>query len=443
MLSPEITQQNITRVQILGFGLVIVLLLTAGFVAIHNVRSIREATTTLVREQATTQRLIDEVLKTREVLNGILFGIAATGQTWNRETVFSNLSDADQELRHVRESAAGMTEPQLWKNMDDASRGFTDEVRRLLATPVSDPEPSKELIERHENVVSAATALIRAASNRSSEAQLRIETESSALLTESAILLGAGLLLSLFGALLTLRVTGDLMHRMELQNQDLSRVTWQMLENQETTARRFSHELHDELGQTLAALKANLAALGAAGLSTEPRLTDCLQLTDEAISNVREMSQLLRPTILDDFGLGAGLRWLTEGFMQRTEIEVEYTSGFSGRLADETETHLFRIAQEALTNIARHSNATRVKVDLRVEGSSAILQIEDNGRGIERLEAIGPGHLGLVGMRARARSAGGELEFHTGKGRGLTVEVKVPARSESYEQTKDSNFVGG
>lgn len=442
MLGREVTQQNITRVQVLGFGLVIVLLLTAGFVAIHNVRSIREATSTLVREQTTTQRLIDEVLQTREVLNGILFGIAATGQDWNRRDVMSGLSAAETELGHVREWAAGMPEQELWHKLQEASRGFTSEARRLLEAPVEDPEPSRELLKRHEDVVTAATTLIRTASERSSQAQGRIEKESSALLTESAILLGAGLLLSVFGALLTLHVTGDLMQRMELQNLELARVTWQMLENQETTARRFSHELHDELGQTLAALRANLAALRAADPSSDSRLRDCLQLTGEAIGNVREMSQLLRPTILDDFGLGAGLRWLSEGFMQRTEIEVEYSGDFAGRLLDETETHLFRIAQEALTNVARHSGATRVKVGLRVEGGLVTLRVEDNGKGIDRLEAIGPGHLGLVGMRARARSAGGELEFHTGQGRGFTIEVKVPARLESHEQAEDSHIVG-
>ena len=80
---------------------------------------------------------------------------------------------------------------------------------------------------------------------------------------------------------------------------------------------------------------------------------------DEAIGNVRQMSQLLRPTILDDFGLEAGLRWLAEGFHARTGSRWSSSRAYSGRLPDETETHLFRIAQEALTNVARHSGATR------------------------------------------------------------------------------------
>ncbi len=106
-----------------------------------------------------------------------------------------------------------------------------------------------------------------------------------------------------------------------------------MLEDQEATARRFSHELHDELGQQLTAMKTNLAALDAGGQVNRARLEDCLRLVDEAIGNVRQMSQLLRPTILDDFGLEAGLRWLAEGFTARTGIEVHLDSNYSGPAA--------------------------------------------------------------------------------------------------------------
>src|SRR5205085_1875927 len=143
--------------------------------------------------------------------------------------------------------------------------------------------------------------------------------------------------------------------------------------DQEATARRFSHELHDELGQSLTAVKTNLSALNSGGSGGDERLADCLRLVDDAIGNVRQMSQLLRPTILDDFGLEAGLRWLAEGFSARTGIDVKVDSNHSGRLADETETHLFRIAQEALTNVARHSGAKHVRMRLESAGGEICL----------------------------------------------------------------------
>ena len=219
---------------------------------------------------------------------------------------------------------------------------------------------------------------------------------------------------------------------MEWQTAELGRVSWHMLEDQEATARRFSHELHDELGQSLTAVKTNLAALDAGGTVNRERLEECLRLVDESIGNVRQMSQLLRPTILDDFGLEAGLRWLCEGFAARTGIEVNLASTYSGRMADETETHLYRIAQEALTNIARHSGARHVEVKLESSGREVCLSIQDDGQGLPDPPLPGPRGLGMIGMRARARSAGGDLAVRSRQRQGVLIEVRVPIREETH-----------
>jgi len=200
-----------------------------------------------------------------------------------------------------------------------------------------------------------------------------------------------------------------------------------MLEDQEAAARRFSHELHDELGQSLTALKANLAAID----GNSARVADCVHLVDEAIGNVREMSQLLRPTILDDFGLAAGLRWLCEGFGQRTGIDVTCEVPFAGRLPDGAETHLFRIAQEALTNVARHASAKHVRLRLEQADGLVSLRISDDGRGLSG-SPDNPRGLGLIGMRARARSAGGDMEIRSRPGEGVLIEVRVPVGDETH-----------
>ena len=258
--------------------------------------------------------------------------------------------------------------------------------------------------------------------------------EQSELLRESVYQAGHGLLqwtvwvfaacvaLSLLGASWVVRSSTALFRRLETQASDLSRLQYAFLETQEQVARRFSHELHDELGQALAAIKANLAAL-----RTQPdasRVDDCLQLVDGAIQDVREMSQLLRPTVLDDFGLHAALRALTERFSQRTGLHVEYNSDLeTKRLPESAETHLFRIAQEALTNVARHSGATAVKVSLQGRGEGVELTIQDNGHG--RLEKSQNG-LGLAGMETRARGCGGALYISSEAGKGFRVAVSCP-----------------
>jgi len=218
---------------------------------------------------------------------------------------------------------------------------------------------------------------------------------------------------------------------MAWQESELTRVSWQMLADQESIARRFSHELHDELGQTLAALKSNLAAVRTPP-DQKDRMADSVQLVDDSIRNVRQLSQLLRPMILDDFGLDAGLNWLCEGFMQRTGIEVDYLSDLHTRLPDGTETHLFRIAQEGLTNVARHSAATKVTVRLNADQRSIRLAIVDNGKGLRGEPAAGPS-LGMTGMRARARAVGGSFQAFNAEGGGLKLEAVVPRPQPSDE----------
>ena len=127
------------------------------------------------------------------------------------------------------------------------------------------------------------------------------------------------------------------------------------------------------------------------------------------------------------------MRWLTEGFATRTGVEASFRSNFSGRLPDETETHLFRIAQEALTNVARHSGAKHVDVELESRGGEVRLTVRDDGRGmkLERPAAARPAAMGMVGMRARARSAGGDLTVRSREGEGVLIEVRVPVTHET------------
>src|SRR6185369_12570787 len=236
-----------------------------------------------------------------------------------------------------------------------------------------------------------------------------------------SFLFSAGsVLMALIFAVVTVRMVSQLTRGLEFQTAELGRVSWHLLENQEATARRFSHELHDELGQSLTAVKTNLTALAGAGSPPSERLNDCLRLVDDAIGNVRQMSQLLRPIILDDFGLEAGVRWLVDGFRARTGIDVNFTSNYAGRLPDETETHLFRIAQEALTNVARHSGAKNVRLNLDGMSGEIRLTIADDGRGLGTPRTDGRG-LGLIGIRARARSAGGDAAVRSKPGEGVLI----------------------
>jgi signal transduction histidine kinase len=285
----------------------------------------------------------------------------------------------------------------------------------------------------HEN----AQELVRkhlVASGRGAELELLIERESQALLDELVWILGLCTVLAIACAGLTIGVINRAFAKLEWQSKELQRVSWHMLESHERIARRFSHEMHDELGQALTGLKSMLKR--SSGENFTERRAEFVEVLDESLQSVRELSQMLRPVVLDDFGLDAALRWLVERFSQRTGIPVSYHSTVSRRLSERLETHLFRITQEALTNIARHAEASRARVLLDEEENGIRLEIEDNGKGFAGEENQHPS-LGMVGMRARARQVDGELTLLRGELGGLLVQVTAPAAGPSERKDEE------
>jgi signal transduction histidine kinase len=437
-MSP-VTHRNVFVVLIAGFGLVTALLLAATLVGVRNIRLVQQSATSLVREQAVTNRLIDELHTQQTSFSEVFSVLARDPESVDDVSILNQLDEADRDIDRISAEGAQTPERDLWARMKQSSLTFSFEARRILAAEEPETFAPVELFRDHEAFMSVVARLVEAEYRKVTAAQAQIDRRSSELLGTTLAFAAASLALALVFAGVTVRMVAGLIRKMEWQTAELGRVSWHMLEDQEATARRFSHELHDELGQGLTAIKTNLASLehgpegagDAAHPSTAARLADSLRLVDEAMGNVRQMSQLLRPTILDDFGLEAGLRWLAEGFAARTGIDLKFVSNHPGRLPDETETHLFRIGQEALTNVARHAAATSVRMQLESSDGRIRLIVEDNGRGLSGAPPQGRG-MGMIGMRARARSAGGDLKVRSQPGRGVLIEVEVPLRHETH-----------
>lgn len=197
-----------------------------------------------------------------------------------------------------------------------------------------------------------------------------------------------------------------------------------------------AREIHDELGQALTALKMDLAWLtrrmtgesSASGTTLLEKIGAMSTMTDELIQHVRRIAADLRPGVLDDLGLRAAIEWEAEQFEERTGTSCRIISN----LADEQpmdrdlSTTVFRILQEALTNVARHASAERVDVTLDAEGGALRLVVSDDGRGISPDAARSPKSLGLLGIRERARRHGGSATVTGGSPRGTTVRVELP-----------------
>jgi signal transduction histidine kinase len=435
----QVTHRALLRVLVGGFSLVILLLLAGAIIGLGNIHRIKENARRLVQEQQSTNGLLEEVHRQQASLSEVFSILARDPDSVDYRKILSQLDEANGYIERIAAEGAQTPQRRLYDQLRQTSAAFSAEARRLLDVEEPETFSSQDLFRDHEAFISVVAKLIEASYRRAVAAQDQIDRRSERLVKVSAAFLAAFLILALLCTVLTVRLTARLLRQMEWQESELGRVSWHMLEDQESTARRFSHELHDELGQSLTALKANLAALGAEHAPDASRLHDCVQLVDESIGNVRQMSQLLRPTILDDFGLDAGLRWLCEGFTHRTGIQTEFRSTVTGRLPDETETHLFRLAQEALTNVARHSGAQRATVTLDAEGGEVQLSIRDDGRGLPA--GAGRAGMGMIGMRARARSLGGDIAVRSKPGEGVEIEVRVPARGAEHER-EDPHLVG-
>ncbi len=235
-------------------------------------------------------------------------------------------------------------------------------------------------------------------------------------------------------ALLVVFLTGMVLNIRErrLADAKLKRLTQRVLDAQEEERGRVARELHDGISQILVGVRYALDTarrkLERGDPSAAEPLGKGIETLGEAISEVRRISRDLRPGMLDDLGLGPAIKNLTDAFGERTGLRTEFsTVVFRNRLDSDAKIALYRIAQEALTNIERHARATQVSVDLRGHAQGATLRIEDNGCGLNNGSTHPSQGLGLRNMQERVEQLEGELNvFTTRSGIGTVVEVTVP-----------------
>jgi PAS domain S-box-containing protein len=208
---------------------------------------------------------------------------------------------------------------------------------------------------------------------------------------------------------------------------------------------RVAREIHDELGQVLTGIMLESASLirelpsGAKQQSN--RAEYIMKLARETIQTVRRIATELRPEILD-LGLRAAVEWAAKEFQSRTGMNCRLELPEDDIVIDqERATALFRILQETLTNVARHANATQVNVRLAKEESTLILEVHDNGKGINKEELLAGRSLGILGMRERALLLGGGLAISGGPGQGTTIEVRIKEVTTKRHEVRSS--IGG
>ena len=232
----------------------------------------------------------------------------------------------------------------------------------------------------------------------------------------------------------------------QLNREDLERLSARLVSAQEDERRSLARELHDEVGQGLTAVKMDIgiALRGDVDPRSRTALEEARDITDTTLRGVRDMSQLLHPSVLDDFGLPATLTTYLRNFSHRSSIRAQLTETMEARLAPEVELCVYRIVQEALSNVARHSRATACTVSLSAAGRQLCLRVEDNGRGIGAAARETAAHgLGLIGMRERAQALGGSFTIADRVEGGTSLSVVLPLEEPPFGEAAEATRRAG
>jgi signal transduction histidine kinase len=230
---------------------------------------------------------------------------------------------------------------------------------------------------------------------------------------------------------------------LERANENLRDLSARLLHLQDEERRRLARELHDSVGQILAAIGMNIAIVQSQSHKLDSfgvrAVSENAQLVEQVSREIRTISHLLHPPLLEVAGLVSALRWYVDGFSERSKIKVdlEVPADF-GRLPSDAELAIFRIIQECLTNIHRHSESTTAAIRIRQEEGRLTVQVRDSGKGMplnkqRELAESSRGGVGLGGMRERLRQLGGALEIKS-EGEGTVVSVTLNVRAKPSDQ---------
>ena len=448
-MSRVLERLTIRTVLLTGFGLMLGLWLFAGYQVTQRVRLAQRNSAGIGTRYQQSQELLasvrTQVLEASVLLRDALLDPDVTAQAEHRQIIETAYAAIDTLLKQYVPFVDSAAERERVDGLRAEIRDFRLASDEVLATDSSRwPADARTLLRRfmpkREAVIRISDevqALNRAAfidqqrdiTQTQAEMQRQVWTVFGVALVISLVI---GWFVSRHAASLTSRLT-EQHEREERIASDLQRLSARLIHAREEEQRRIARELHDDVGQALSAVKVQLAVaerrierMGAA----PALLADAQTSADTALHSVRDLSRLLHPSALDDLGLVAALESLVADFRRRHQIAIEFVhKGPDRRLHAETERAVYRIVQEALTNIARHSEATGGTVRLALDSETAGVQIEDNGIGFDVADVERPGKrrgLGLLSIRERVTGLRGQVRIESAPG-GSRIEVELPA----------------
>lgn len=432
-----------------GYAAVIAVLILSALEAYHIQITMSQQQVSIFRHYVDEEQALT-ILRRNLWLEGIYVRDFFIRTTPEQATILATqLSDIEKEdqavFTHLAQISAQRSEfPRLRRSLGD----FTSVLRAVPVTMLkaSNEEQyefvQRQIVPRRGELYAALIALSAADQQRLQDDENRFTDSRHEGGQRLLLMLGLGVLLSLLVAAISIRHADNLADRaekhyaeIEQAKGELQRLSARLLEIEEEGRRRLARELHDEIGQALALLQIEVSRAQAAASGQSPALQDRLEraraLAAQTVQSIRDISVLLRPTILDDLGLAPALQFQVEHFLRRSGIACEYVEeNVSDHLPDAVKTCVYRVVQEALHNCEKHSGATKVHVI--VQQLPAFLQVEvrDDGRGfpMEKGMASKTSGLGLLGMRERAAIVGGSVEIGSAPGSGTRIALRIPLK---------------
>lgn len=441
-----------------GFAVVFALWLLWGYQLVRSLRQIERNVTSVHESYARGEQMLSKI-RTNVLLGSIYLRDALIdGATARRGAYRSELTRLRSEVEVLLASyvpaVASPEERQHWARLQVELADYWASRDVAFADPAKTPNEAAALLR--ERVVPKRNTVLQILDQLGAlqnVANQRHQEEIDVLYHQvrtRLLSMGAGtMVVALLVAVMASRHVNRLQREIERQRrieqhnrEDLERLSARLVDVQEQERRTLARELHDEVGQALTAVKMDIGI--ALRADVEPRVRSALEeardLSENTLRSVRDMSQLLHPSALDDFGLPATLTTYLRNFSHRTGIRAQLAETLEARLPPDVEVCVYRIVQEALSNIARHSGATACTVSLNSGTGMLRLVIEDNGRGVgttaSRLTA-GRG-LGLIGMRERAQALGGTFTIRERDGGGTIVTVTLPLDAVGHVASDDA-----
>ena len=440
----------IWRAGLLGLAVTLTAVVAYSWYVTHQISGLRELQTSITeRNRKDSLQLLriqnnlnDAALSMRDMLdNPERYPLTAFQPQFQR--IRTDLNDS---LQREQELAIATRTPaqrqylsdsvsQFWNAMDDmfalARRGNETRAREEILTS----------LQPRQAALSNAVARFLVANNESEQqAQQRVTSIYDRVQRQAYIFLIATLAAIVLTSALIIRSNRGLFRQLAIVSQQRGELAQKLISTQESTLSYVSRELHDEFGQILTALGAMLTR--AEKRNPDSELTESLreirEVAQSALDKTRTLSQALHPVMLDESGLEQSLDWYLPTIERQTGIEIAYQkSGEAFEVPRSAGVHIYRVVQEALNNIKRHSGAQRAWVRLRYLADALEVEIEDHGRGVSA-SSNGSRGIGLVGMRERAQLIGAELKFSQPAEGGTLVRLRVPRAATERQEAISS-----